>query len=97
MWEDYDRENTLVDKKNKDSLDINEADKPRTGMDTFKAFGTVIGGFIYMFFPGGLYVTGAIAPYIATFFGVGASETSYLLPAMFTLNSLLTPFGSYYT
>ena len=42
---------------------------PKIANRSWKAYSTLIGGFIYMIFPGSTYITGNIAPFIAAYFG----------------------------
>ena len=68
---------------------LDTADEPITepkpsSFYQFKKWGTLIGGIIYMLYPGALYVDGNIAHYIAIYFGVTKEKTSNLL-----LNTLI--------
>ena len=42
--------------------------RDRGKMHVIKAYCTVIGGFIFMLFPGSLYIIGNISPYMASYF-----------------------------
>ena len=44
----------------------------------WKAYSTLVGGFIYMIYLGSVSVTGNISPYIATYYNVTTTDTSKL-------------------
>ena len=46
---------------------------------------------------GSSYATSAIAPYIASYYGVDATTVALILPAIFVMNTIFIPFGSYIT
>ena len=48
-------------------------------------------------FLGSSYATGAIAPYIASYFDVDSTSVALILPAIFVINTVFIPFGSYIT
>jgi hypothetical protein len=60
-----------------------------------KRYGTLVGGIIYMFYPGALYIDGVISSYIAIYFDVPKSRTSNLLPTSMVFQALVIPFGTY--
>ena len=62
-----------------------------------KAISSVLGGFIYMMFPGALYCIGVLSPYIQSYYQIpkGKNYTADLMPATLFLNMLFMPFGSY--
>ena len=45
-------------------------------------------------FLGCQYVVGTIAPYLASYFGVGYQDTSLILPLIFITNIFVMPFGA---
>jgi len=81
---------TLLEKTQPESPKVQ-----RTSMQTFKAFSTLIGGFIFMFFPGCLYITGVIAPYIASYFGVTNQQATMIMNYHTAANVMVTPIGGY--
>ena len=62
----------------------------------FAKYSSLIGGIIYMLFPGSLYIDGNISPYIATYYGVETSQTSNILLASLIGNCVVMPIGSYF-
>ena len=59
------------------------------------AYSTVIGGFIFMLFPGSLYICGNISPYIASYYQLeDTTKASNLLPTILALNVFIMPFGT---
>ena len=81
-----------------------------TKAETYKAYASVIGGVIWMLvsliillsngvlkFLGSSYATSAIAPYIASYYGIDSTTVALILPAIFVMNTLFIPFGSYIT
>ena len=52
---------------------------------------------IFCQFLGSSYTTAAIAPYIASHYDVDDQSVSLILPAIFVLNTVFIPFGSYIT
>ena len=40
-----------------------------------KAYSTVIGGFIYMIFPGSVYCTGVFSSYIQSYYGISSDKS----------------------
>ena len=62
---------------------------------TFKAYSTVIGGFIFMLFPGSLYILGNISPYITSYFRLeDSSKASQILPTILAMNVFIMPLGT---
>ena len=49
-----------------------------------------------MLFPGSCYITGNIAPYIASYYGVSITETSNLASRGLVINALFLPIGTYF-
>ena len=43
--------------------------------DPCRAYSTVVGGFLYMWFPGCLYVTGVLSTYVQSYFRIPAENT----------------------
>ena len=69
--------------------------RDRSKLHTIKAYCTVVGGFIFMLFPGSLYIIGNISPYIASYFQLAdPTKAANLLPAILTINVLIMPFGT---
>ena len=62
---------------------------------TAKKYSTLIGGIIFMLYPGALYIDGVISPYIAIYFNVPKSRPSNLLPTSALFQSLVFPAGTY--
>lgn len=48
-----------------------------------------------MMFPGSVYTTGNITPYLASYYDVPQSKTTFLLPSFFLGGTILFPLGSY--
>ena len=84
------KENDLI------SYDIS-TDPPKITSRSWKAYSTLTGGFVYMIFPGSTYITGNIAPYIASYFGVNIEDTSNLFLTGLVVNALFLPIGTYFT
>jgi hypothetical protein len=61
----------------------------------WKAYSTLVGGFIWMLYPGSIYITGNLSPYVASYFGVTTVQTSNLMLTGVVLNSFISPFGTY--
>ena len=69
--------------------------RERSKCQKIQANCTVVGGFIYMFFPGSVYILGNISPYIASYFRLqDPTQAANLLPAILAINVLIMPFGS---
>ena len=60
-----------------------------------KKYSTLLGGVIYMTFPGALYIGGVISPYISTYYNEPTSKTSNILLTSILANCFFMPFGSY--
>lgn len=61
-----------------------------------KAVSTIIGGFVYMMFPGSVYCTGILSPYIKSYYRLpNSTYVNDLLPACLIMNMLFMAFGSY--
>jgi hypothetical protein len=60
---------------------------------SWKAYSTLIGGFISLIFPGSMYITGNISPYIAIYYNVGKTEISNILVDILLLTLLSRPVG----
>ena len=69
--------------------------RDRGTMHVIKAYSTVIGGFIFMLFPGSLYIIGNISPYIASYFHLDdPTKAANLLPAILAINVFIMPIGT---
>ena len=69
--------------------------RDRSRLHSIKAYSTVVGGFIYMLFPGSLYILGNIYPYIASYFHLeDKTAAANLLPAIITINVFIMPIGT---
>lgn len=60
-----------------------------------KAYSALVGGTIFMMFPGSAYITGNITPYLASYYDVPSSLTTLMLPSFFVGGTLLFPLGSF--
>ena len=57
--------------------------KEKDKCQNIKAYSTVIGGVIFMLFPGSLYIIGNISPYIASYYELeDTTKVSNLLPTI---------------
>ena len=69
--------------------------KEKDRCQNIKAYSTVIGGVIFMLFPGSLYIIGNISPYIASYYELeDTTKASNLLPTILALNVFIMPFGT---
>ena len=69
--------------------------RKRSKLHYIKAYCTVIGGFIYMMFPGSLYILQNLSPYIASYYKIHDSrKAESFLPAMLAINVILMPIGT---
>jgi hypothetical protein len=62
---------------------------------SWKAYSTLIGGFIHMNYIGCTYIIGNICPYIALYFDVSFVEASEVGLLSLFLISILSPAGAY--
>ena len=62
-----------------------------------KAYSTLIGGFLYMIYPGSVYCSGVIATYIQSYYKIPKDDhiVADLLPACLFVNMFAMPVGSY--
>ena len=61
---------------------------------SFKAYTTILGGFIYFLYAGSLYTTSQITPYIVSYYQVPISRAQYVFPSEGVFNSFFVFFGS---
>ena len=61
-----------------------------------KAFFTVLGGSLLMFYMGSNYVLGNISPYITSYFELpDQKKANQILPTIIVLDCIFMPFGTY--
>ena len=65
--------------------------------EKIKAVSTLIGGTIFLMFPGCLYITGVISPYIKSYYQLPEENQMALniMPMAQVLGASIMPFGSY--
>ena len=59
---------------------------------SWKAYSTVAGGAVYMMYQGSMYITGNIQLYVQSYYKVGTTKASLMLPTIYFLNAFLQLF-----
>ena len=62
---------------------------------SWKAYSTLVGGFIYMIYLGSIMITGNISAYIADYFTVSTTKTSHLNLYFHIMQAFVSPFGTW--
>ena len=75
---------------NKDNLE-----KEKDIQRDWKAYSTLFGGFIWMLYPGSVYITGNISPYIASYYSVTTTQTSNILLTIMVIGCFFLPLGTW--
>ena len=87
----------MTTRSNIDEPEYTSTDMPEIKHRSWKSYSTLIGGFFLLMYPGSIYITGNLAPYISCYFNVSQAKVSNLLLTNMILNPVFLPIGTYFS